>query len=291
MSSTPDDHAQPSLPLKHRPLGATGLRTAPIALGTVKLGRTQGLKYAQGHVESLPSDQQVIELLRAAHNLGINLLDTAPAYGVSEERLGQLLWQAGGFRREDWIIATKAGERFGPGPDGITASHYDFSPQALITSIERSRALLNVRTIDLVHLHFASSSDLDVQTLQDGRALQAMVDLKSRSVIRCIGVSVGTRAGGELACAIAKQSPGMIDTLMITLNPLETSFLPVIEQAAALGLGVLIKKPLASGHAPIEQAVQLGLATPGVDTLVVGTTNPVNLASLARLASQQKASS
>ena len=75
--------------LAHRPLGQTGLSTAVLALGTVKLGRTTGVKYPKSF--DLPDDEAATALLHAARNLGINLLDTAPAYGTSEARLGKLL--------------------------------------------------------------------------------------------------------------------------------------------------------------------------------------------------------
>ena len=59
-----------------------------LGLGTVKFGRNQKIKYP---TFELPSDQAVCQLLDDAQNYGINLLDTAPAYGIAEERLGQLL--------------------------------------------------------------------------------------------------------------------------------------------------------------------------------------------------------
>ncbi len=89
-----------------RALGTTGLRVSTLGLGTVKLGRNQGVKYPQPF--ELPSDQQALALLELAWDLGINLLDTAPAYGLSEERLGRLLRQC----RRDWVIVTKVGEVF-----------------------------------------------------------------------------------------------------------------------------------------------------------------------------------
>jgi aryl-alcohol dehydrogenase-like predicted oxidoreductase len=68
----------------HRPLGSTGLMVSPLGLGTVKLGRDQGVKYPNGF--TIPDDQQARALLNQARGLGINLIDTAPAYGISEER-------------------------------------------------------------------------------------------------------------------------------------------------------------------------------------------------------------
>ena len=76
-------------PLQHVALGETGLAVAKLSLGTVKLGRDQGVKYPTP--VKIPTDKEASELLKAARQLGINMLDTAPAYGRSEQRLGALL--------------------------------------------------------------------------------------------------------------------------------------------------------------------------------------------------------
>src|SRR5690606_8720766 len=100
----------------HRPLGTTGLTVSPLGLGTVKIGRNQGVKYPSGF--ELPDDNQVRDLLALARDAGINLLDTAPAYGTSEERLGPLL----SGQRQEWILCSKVGEEFDNGE-----SRFDFS--------------------------------------------------------------------------------------------------------------------------------------------------------------------
>ena len=91
--------------LETHPLGQTGLEVSRLGLGTVKFGRNQEVRYPNSFV--LPSDQEIIDLLELAHSLGINLLDTAPAYGSSEQRIGRLL-----SNRADWVICTKVGEEF-----------------------------------------------------------------------------------------------------------------------------------------------------------------------------------
>jgi len=91
--------------LETHPLGQTGLEVSRLGLGTVKFGRNQEVRYPNSFV--LPSDQEIIDLLELAHSLGINLLDTAPAYGSSEQRIGRLL-----NNRADWVICTKVGEEF-----------------------------------------------------------------------------------------------------------------------------------------------------------------------------------
>ena len=92
--------------MQYRQLGNTGLRVSLVGLGTVKLGRNVGVRYP--HNFTIPDDAQAARLLDTARELGINLLDTAPAYGSSEARLGALL----GAQRDDWVLSTKVGERF-----------------------------------------------------------------------------------------------------------------------------------------------------------------------------------
>ena len=75
--------------MERRPLGRSGIETSLLGLGTVKFGRTRGLKYPEPF--SLPSDAEARRLLDTARDLGVNFVDTAPAYGASEERLGELL--------------------------------------------------------------------------------------------------------------------------------------------------------------------------------------------------------
>ena len=72
-----------------RTLGHTGLKVAPVAFGAFKIGRNQKIKYRDGY--ELPSNAQTAELLNGVIDSGINLIDTAPAYGTSEERLGAWL--------------------------------------------------------------------------------------------------------------------------------------------------------------------------------------------------------
>jgi aryl-alcohol dehydrogenase-like predicted oxidoreductase len=91
--------------MQKRELGQTGIEVSPLGLGTVKFGRDQQVKYPWTF--KIPDEKSVIELLALSQDLGINLLDTAPAYGTSEERLGQLL-----KNRQDWVIVSKVGEAF-----------------------------------------------------------------------------------------------------------------------------------------------------------------------------------
>ena len=208
-----------------RELGDTGLTVSALGLGTVKIGRDQGVKYPTPF--SIPDDDAVRDLLARARELGINLIDTAPAYGRSEERLGQLLRD-----RQDWVIVSKVGEEFSDGD-----SHFDFSPAHTRASVERSLRRLNTDYLDCVLIH-SDGNDLDV--LRSG-ALEALEDMKQAGLIRAIGMSTKTVAGG---LETLKRS----DVAMVTYNLKQDDERPVIEYAAAHNKGILIKKAFASGH-------------------------------------------
>lgn len=248
----------------HRPLGDTGLAVSPLGLGTVKFGRDQGVKYPSGF--TIPDDREAADLLALARDLGINLIDTAPAYGTSEARLGPLLRG----QRQDWVIVSKVGEEFENGQ-----SSHDFSAAHTRLSVERSLKRLETDFIDLVLVH--SDGD-DLAILNDTEVYQTLALLKAEGKIRGYGFSGKTVAGGLLALRDG-------DCAMVTYNLKEQAEKPVLDYAADHGKGILIKKALASGHIcldpgvdPVEASFTLVFKHPGVASAIVGTINPLHLA-------------
>ena len=250
--------------LEQQPLGNTGLAVAKLSLGTVKLGRATGVKYPTP--VQIPTDKEALALLHEAQALGINLLDTAPAYGDSEVRLGTLLQG----RRQEWLISTKVGEEF----DGTTSS-YDFTPEATMASVSRSLKRLNTDYLDIVLVH---SDGEDLAIVQQYCTLQALKSLQAAGQIRAVGLSHKTVAGAEVALQAG------VDVLMATLNPDHTEEAQVIAQAADRGVGVLIKKALSSGHGNTTDLTWVAEQI-GVGSIVVGTTNAEHLRSTAEAVS------
>ena len=157
----------------YRPLGNTGMQVSALGFGTVKLGRNEGVKYPQAF--NIPEDNEARVLLNLARDLGINLLDTAPAYGNSEERLGKLLKDD----RKQWLLCSKVGEEFIDGQ-----SSFDFSEQHTRFSVERSLRRLKTDYIDMVLVH-SDGNDIDI--INNHAALQTLSDLKQRGWIRAFG--------------------------------------------------------------------------------------------------------
>ena len=236
--------------MKPRALGSTGIDVSPLGLGTVKIGRNEQVKYPQGF--DIPDDARVVELLSLAWELGINFIDTAPAYGSSEQRLGQLL-----PHRADWVIMTKVGEIFEHGQ-----SHYDFSAQHTRKSVENSLKTLKREMIDIVLVH---SDGNDMAIINDGAALDELDRMKQQGLIRAYGMSTKTVEGGLWTVENS-------DVVMATYNLETDTELPVIERAHQLNKGVVIKKGLQSGHADsVEDAFRHVLSLAGVSSMIVGT--------------------
>ena len=245
--------------LQQRPLGSTGLHVSVLGLGTVKFGRNTKIKYP---TFELPSDRAIEELLDDALARGINLLDTAPAYGLAEERLGQLL----GARRDQFVLSTKCGEEFADGE-----STYDFSAAHTRLSVERSLRRLRTDRLDCVLAHCPRN---DFEALSKGAVLETLAALKQEGKIRSFGASINSHEGGALALERGA------DVLMVTYAADDTGMEPLIRRAAEMGKGILIKKGLGSGalargEAPrsLEENFRTILDVPGVTSLIIGTIN------------------
>lgn len=256
---SPDMSPPASTDVPRRPLGSTGIEVSVLGLGTVKLGREKGLKYPQPF--RIPDDAAAARLLDRAAELGINLLDTAPAYGSAEARIGALLKG----RRDRWVIVTKTGEQFENG-----TSSFDFTPEATRRSVENSLRALDTDHLDCVLVH-SDGNDLDI--IRQHGTLDALRDLQQQGAIRSYGMSTKTLAGGLEAVAAC-------DVVMVTLNRDAVDELPVILAAHRRGRGVLVKKPLGSGQLGDTAAEQLqwALSRPGVSAAVVGSIDPAHLA-------------
>ncbi len=248
--------------MEKRQLGSSDIAISVLGLGTVKLGRDQEVKYPKGFV--IPDDKAVKDLLALATDLGINFIDTAPAYGNSEERLGQLMPNP-----NDWVIMTKVGEIFENGQ-----SRFDFSAEHTRMSVERSLKRLKRDWLDMVLVH--SNGD-DMQIIEHEGALEELDRLKERGLIRAYGMSTKTVEGGMW---IVEHT----DVVMATLNLSESQDEPVIACAAELNKGVVIKKGLQSGHADksaggkgVEQAFEHIFSHAGISSVIVGTINPQHL--------------
>ena len=246
----------------NRALGSTGIDVSVLGLGTVKIGRNQQVKYPIDF--ELPDDDSVIALFELAYSLGINFIDTAPAYGSSEQRLGELL-----PNRYDWVISTKVGEIF---EDGV--SRFDYSSEYTIKSIEQSLQRLKRDVLDVVLVH---SDGNDMEIINNTAVFETLEKLKQKGLIRAIGMSSKTVEGG---CWVVENC----DVVMAAANLDYDDERAVFELAEKNNKGLIVKKALQSGYADksangagVDAAFAHIISLPGVSSLIVGTINPSHL--------------
>lgn len=247
--------------LEQRPFAGTGKTVSVLGLGTVKFGRNTGVKYPGGDGFDLPDDATIESLLNLCLAQGINLLDTAPAYGVAEERLGKLL----GARRDKFFLVSKTGEEF----DGKDSS-YIFTKEHTQYSVERSLKRLKTDHLDCVLVH--STRD-DLNVIENTAVLETLSGLKEKGDILSYGVSTYTVDGGKRAADLS-------DCVMVAYNAGYRDEEDVIDYAAAKGKAVLIKKGLGSGHLQDPAAgIRFVVNRAGVTSLVFGSLSPENILS------------
>jgi aryl-alcohol dehydrogenase-like predicted oxidoreductase len=258
-------------------LGRTGIDVGAISLGCVEIGMSYG---PPGEARRELDESAVARLLNGALDRGVTLLDTAPAYGRSEELIGRSV----AHRRAEYTLATKveiAPDLPAPAIAGIVAS-----------SVDRSLARLHTDAVDLLLLHSA-----DTELLRAGEAITALAAQRERGTCSWIGA---TTYGGEAADAALADD--RIDVVQVAYSALDRRLEPEIARSAGSGVGVVVRSVFLKGvltdrarllpHAlsPLrdastllaavaeragmslpELAVRFVLSNPGVPTMLVGT--------------------
>jgi aryl-alcohol dehydrogenase-like predicted oxidoreductase len=241
---------------------------SPLGFGAFKIGRNQGIKYPRGY--DLPTGEQAARLLNEVLDLGINLIDTAPAYGLSEERIGQAL----AHRRGEFLLCSKAGETFENG-----ASAHDFSREGTLRSVQRSLRRLRTGALDILLIH---SDGRDVEILSHEEIVPAMLELKKSGLVRFIGLSGKTPEGARKAMEWA-------DVIAVEYHPEDRSHEEVIALAGRKGVAVIVKKPLASGRLAAGAALPFILACPEVCSVLAGSLDIAHVREDLRLAQAARA--
>ena len=193
-----------------RPYGLTGLTVSSIGLGAGQIG------------DSRLSEAEVAGLLADAIDRGVSLIDTAPSYGLSEERIGRYL----GSRRADVVLSTKLGY----GVAGIE----DWTGPCITAGIEQALRLMRTDRIDIAHLHSCPRS-----TLERGDVIEALEQAKHAGKIRAMAYS---GENDDLAYALAT---GRFDGFMASLNLCDQRVIDEVLPAMA-GKGFIAKRPSAN---------------------------------------------
>jgi aryl-alcohol dehydrogenase-like predicted oxidoreductase len=209
-------------------LGTSDLYITTIGFGAWAIGGT-GYEFAWGPQD----DQDSIDAIRRALDLGINWIDTAPAYGVghSEEIISTALAQWSGSPP---LIFTKCGLRW----DENGKISKNLSASSLQQECEDSLRRLNVETIDLLQIHWPTEEIKDID-----EAWGTLAKLQKEGKIRWIGVSNFDVQQMQRAQAVAPIT-SLQPPYSLLRREIETDILPYCQQE---GIGVIVYSPMYSG--------------------------------------------
>jgi aryl-alcohol dehydrogenase-like predicted oxidoreductase len=206
--------------VEQRSFARLGRQVGVVGLGTWQLGADWGQV----------SESEALAVLDAAVEAGVTFLDTADVYGDgrSERIIGRFL-----RRRPDAgvTVATKMGRRVPQTPEAYVLENFR-------AWTDRSRANLGVEVLDLVQLHCPPTPVFHTDAVFD-----ALDTLVAEQRIRAYGVSVETC--DEALAAIARPGVASVQIILNVLRhkPVER----VLPAAAAAGVGIIARVPLASG--------------------------------------------
>lgn len=206
--------------MNYRELGRTGWQVSEVSFGAWAIGGSWGSV----------DDKESIAALHKALDLGVNFIDTADVYGDghSERLIAGVLKE----RREEVIVATKAGRRLDP----HTADGYNDAN--LTRFVERSLRNLDTDCLDLVQLHCPPT-----EVYYRPEVFGAMDDLVRAGKIRYYGVSVEKVEEALKAIEYPNVQTVQIIFNMFRHRPAELFF----AQAQRRKVGIMARVPLASG--------------------------------------------
>ena len=226
--------------MNYKTMGRTGLSVSALGFGGIPIQRidAEGTK----------------ALIRQLADCGVNYIDTARGYTVSEEYLGYALEGI----REQFILATKTMAR---------------TKEGMAKDIDTSLRNLRTNYIELYQVHNPSLADLDT-VCAPGGALEALLEAKGAGKIGHIGITAHSVEVFEKAL-----SYDWVETIMFPYNIVETQGEALIHRCKERNVGFIAMKPLAGGA--IEDAT-LALrflnANDDVSVVIPGMADPAELA-------------
>ena len=200
--------------MESKRLGKTDLEVGRLGIGLSEVGFNLGMADVD----------QVRDVINQALDNGVNFLDIAACYGISEELLGVVASD----RRDEYVLATKAGH-FLPRGDGE-----DWTYDLIISSIDRSLELMKTDHVDIVQLHSCV-----VEVLERGDVIRALQDAKAAGKTRYIGYR------GDNENAKWAVTSGLFDTLQTSFNLVDQNARTnLFADVEARDMGLIIKRPI-----------------------------------------------
>ena len=194
--------------MEYRRLGKTGLKISRMGFGGIPIQKID--------------EEGTRKLLHEMMEMGVNYIDSARGYTVSEQYIGYGLEGI----RDKFVLATKSMSR---------------TKEAMAADIETSLGNFRTDYIDLYQVHNPSMEQLD-QVIGEGGALEALMEAKAAGKIGHIGLTAHSTAVFERALGL-----DWVETIMFPYNIVEQQGAELIHKCAEKNIGFIDMKPLAGG--------------------------------------------
>lgn len=215
--------------------GKTGLKVSRIGFGGIPIQRSD--------------NENAKKALISALDNGINFIDSARGYTVSEEYIGNSL----GIKRKEFVISTKS-----------MASSFD----SMSADIDKSLSLLKTDYIDIYQMHCVKDVDTLKKYMQPDSVFGALLQAKKQGKIRHIGITAHVL---EVLTYTLDNYAELIDSFMYPYNIVETQGAEMFDRAHKLGIGTMAMKPFAGGNLTnIQLAIKFILSNPSIDITLCG---------------------
>jgi aryl-alcohol dehydrogenase-like predicted oxidoreductase len=264
-------------------LGRTGLEVTQLGYGSMGIRgpKTWGVRVV--------SEEAADEFLNSVLDAGINFIDTAPDYGVSEQRIGQYI----SSRRSEFFLATKCGCVYTQHEDRLELDH-TWKKEVIQRNIETSLQRLRTDYVDVLQFHGG-----DAGTLMREGLIELLMDFRDQGMVRFIGAS------SSLPHLPGLIELGVFDTFQIPYSCLAPQHHDLITRATETGAGIIIRGGIAQGgpdaeiqrpalndiwtRAKLDEVLSDGMnraemilrytiSHPQCNTTIVGTCNAAHLA-------------
>lgn len=198
--------------MKYTTLGKTGLEVSVVGLGGIPVQRTDA--------------KEAREIVEECMKQGINYLDTARGYTVSEEFFGEALKDC----RDKWVLATKSMSR-------------DY--EGMKKDIEISLNNLQTDYIDLYQIHNIKTDEEIEKCFGENGAYKALVEAKEAGKIGHIGATAHSL---EAFAKLIREYEDKIETMMFPYSIVENQGAELIHECAEKNIGFIVMKPIAGGN-------------------------------------------
>ena len=211
--------------MKKRVLGRTGLKVTELAYGAMELKKVE--------------ESEAEKLLNTVLDSGINLIDTSPDYGTSEDLIGKFI----SGRRDEYVLASKCGCNV---PNDGSEDRHIWTRDQVFHNVDHSLERMKTDHLDLLQIHSATAEEV-----KDGELVDAMKEVQQKGKVRFIGYTSTGRGDFGFPDVQEMIDWDAFDFYQLPYNIVARPHETTISKAAGKSAGVILRGTAKPGYARV----------------------------------------